>query len=1046
MEASVRQEEMEARIEYLEGVCRSTIEALEMAASLGDLQGSLRDLRVSSSILRETAERVKKIIPFQATAFYLVEEESSDLFLKHGEPADALESLQKEVDFFIQNGTCAWAMREKGAVEVASKDLKQKILLHVLATRARIRGLFVGILPPGEKNIPEVSLAVLSLILSNTANALENVELCVMFQKARETMEGRVQDRTEELMKLNEQLTQEVGERKQTEEALKEIGERYCIITGNMIDTVWMMDMDLNLTFVSPSAERARGYTVEELKGSPLEKHITPSSLVIALKAVLHDLTQARVGVKDGGKAKTLELEFYRKDGSTYWSEVKISLLQNAQGLPTGILGVGRDVTERRRVQEELKKSEETATRLAREAEMIAEIGRIISSTLRMEEVYERLAAAVRKMIPFDRLSVKLMTPDRKDITIPYLAGLEVEGRRVGDVLPLAGSVVEQLSGAHAGLLIQPEPGEELETRFFFLGPNFRAGIRSVLAVPLISRDQIFGSLLVQAKKEKAYTPPDLHLAERIADQIAGAIANAALFLECRRADEALRESEEKFRVLFNSVEDFIYIKDSNLRYILVNNFFLKRFSISSSTFLGKTDGEIGHYADPAKVQAITAGHDLRTLKGETLEYEIALPIQGREVQFHVIQTPLRNGNGRISGICAIARDVTERRKLEDELLKIRKLESISTLAGGIAHDFNNMLTIILGNLSLAKLQVKADNKIFGLLDDAEKTSIRAGELTKQLIALAQGGEPVKKVVFLGELLTNASHLALSGSNIRCELNVPNNLWPVVVDEGQMGQVIQHMVFNAREAMSEGGMIYIRAENSVMRAKEGLPLKEGDYVKISIEDQGVGIPEENLSKIFDPYFTTKEKGPQKGMGLGLSICFSIIKNHGGFIQVESKVGVGTTFHIYFLAAKDKLPPKREKTPKTYIVRGKVLFMDDVESIRNVTGEMLKQIGYEVECVKDGAEALDAYRKAKEAKKAFDVVILDLTVQGGIGGKEAIKKLLEIDPKVKAVVSSGYLNDPIILEYREYGFKDAITKPFRIEKLRATISQVIGLSS
>jgi CheY-like chemotaxis protein len=258
-----------------------------------------------------------------------------------------------------------------------------------------------------------------------------------------------------------------------------------------------------------------------------------------------------------------------------------------------------------------------------------------------------------------------------------------------------------------------------------------------------------------------------------------------------------------------------------------------------------------------------------------------------------------------------------------------------------------------------------------------------------------------------------------------------------------MRQVIHHIVLNAREAMPEGGIIDLLAQNITLKTKAGPPLKEGEYIKLSIKDHGPGISEENLSKIFDPYFTTKEKGSQKGMGLGLTICYSVIKNHQGLITVESQVGVGTTFHIFLPSSKKEIQAEVKVPHMLPQGRGKVLVMDDEEAVREIAVNMLRYMGYEVEFAIEGMEVIKRYKEAKEVKQPFHAVILDLTVQGGMGGKETIKRLKEIDPNVKAIVSSGYSNDPIIFEFEQHGFKGALTKPYNFLKLSETISRVMS---
>jgi len=383
-----------------------------------------------------------------------------------------------------------------------------------------------------------------------------------------------------------------------------------------------------------------------------------------------------------------------------------------------------------------------------------------------------------------------------------------------------------------------------------------------------------------------------------------------------------------------------------------------------------------------------------------------------------------------------LLKEITERKRLEEELLRVQKLESVGILAGGIAHDFNNILTTILGNVSLAKDQVTPDDKIFDLLKEAETASARAQTLTRQLLIFAKGGSPVKETASIKNSLKESSLFVLRGSKSGCEFSIAEDLWPVEVDVGQISQVINNIVINANQAMPEGGIIQVAAENLIIEDGYGLQVKPGRYIKISITDQGVGIAENHLLNIFDPYFTTK----QEGNGLGLATTYSIIKKHAGHITVESQLGVGTTFHIY-LPASEKAVLEKEKV-KLIKGQGRILVMDDEAPLRKMVGRMLKNLGYKSEFAKDGAEAIRMFKEIKEAEKPYDAVILDLTVPGGMGGKEAIKKLLEIDPEVKAIVSSGYSDDPVLANFQEYGFKDMMPKPFESLSLGKVLHEVL----
>jgi PAS domain S-box-containing protein len=394
--------------------------------------------------------------------------------------------------------------------------------------------------------------------------------------------------------------------------------------------------------------------------------------------------------------------------------------------------------------------------------------------------------------------------------------------------------------------------------------------------------------------------------------------------------------------------------------------------------------------------------------------------------------------SGKPIALANICRDISERKRMEEEMARADKLNSIGILAGGIAHDFNNLLTAIFGNITLAKMYANRESEVYKRLEESEKATLRAKDLTHQLLTFSKGGAPVKKTVLLQELVRESACFALRGANVKCEFSFPADLWHVEADEGQLSQVLNNLIINAAHAMREGGTIQVRCRNVSGDRKE-LPLAKGRHVSISIMDHGTGIPKEHLSKIFDPYFTTKKKGS----GLGLSTTYSIVKNHGGFLTVESEPGIGTTFHIYLPASEGKRPPASAGEERIATGRGRILVMDDEEMIRDVSRNMLESLGYKVTLARDGAEAIAAYKRAMASGEPFDSVIMDLTVPGGMGGQEAVKDLLEIDPGVKAIVCSGYSSDPVMATYREIGFRGVVRKPYSMKQLSETIRDVLS---
>lgn len=387
---------------------------------------------------------------------------------------------------------------------------------------------------------------------------------------------------------------------------------------------------------------------------------------------------------------------------------------------------------------------------------------------------------------------------------------------------------------------------------------------------------------------------------------------------------------------------------------------------------------------------------------------------------------------------------IIDRKQAEDEIeqleVQTEKLESLGLLAGGIAHDFNNLLTAIMGNISLAKIYMPAEGRAKDMLNEAEKASERARDLTLQLLTFAKGGAPIKETASINSIIKDSAGFALRGSNIAFDLVAPDGLWHVDVDAGQMSQVFHNLVINASHAMPNGGTISVHCENLDLQNACDVPILEpGRYVKISIKDQGIGISGEYLTRIFDPYFTTK----QKGSGLGLAMVYSIVRKHDGHITVESELGTGSTFHIYLPASAKEAEQKASCAPVfSHEGTGRILIMDDEEIVRNIAGEVLKTFGYEVTFSGDGAEALSAYQQAVLQKRPFVLVIMDLTVPGGMGGMEMMQRLLELDPHARALVSSGYSNDPVMADYQKFGFKGVVSKPYNVLSLAEAVKKAL----
>lgn len=504
-----------------------------------------------------------------------------------------------------------------------------------------------------------------------------------------------------------------------------------------------------------------------------------------------------------------------------------------------------------------------------------------------------------------------------------------------------------------------------------------------------------------------------------------------------KQAEKDLKESQKYAQDLIRSSLDMIIAVGEDRKIIEFNKAAEETFGYSRDEIIGKHIEVL--YDDPD--EGLELNESVRKTGGFTGKVSNKRK-NGETFPSFISASVLRDTTGRFIGVMGISRDITKSEQMKEELLRVQRLDAIGTLAGGIAHDFNNILTGILGNISLARMYTDPE-QISERLAEANRACMQARDLIQYLLTFSRGGAPIKKTTSIAKLLKDSANFALCGSNVKCEFSISDDLWPVQIDEAQISQVMNNIVINADQAMPDGGKIRMSASNLILGEGHNLPLEPGPYVKVSVEDQGIGIYKEHLQKIFDLFFTTKERG----RGLGLATSYSIIKKHKGHITVESQVGVGTTFYIYLPASTEDIPAQREEfEQKPTTGEGRILVMDDERYIRDIVTKMLSSIGYTVTVAVDGNEAIELYEEARNSGNPYDAVILDLTIPGGMGGKETVQKLLEIDPEVKAVVSSGYSNDPIMADFKQYGFRGVITKPYEIKQLSDILHEVITSES
>jgi PAS domain S-box-containing protein len=714
-----------------------------------------------------------------------------------------------------------------------------------------------------------------------------------------------------------------------------------------------------------------------EMFGRPAEE-LVGADYVELVHPAQREEARAKMFALLAGRVPSADLErrYQRKDGTEFQGHLTSRRCGDALGREPGLIGVISDVTERRRAEEALRTSEKT-----------------------LQTIIEAEPECVKLLDE----SARLIFMNRAGLDMLQVESLEqVRGQCV---CPMVGSAYRE---AFLDLTKRVFRGESGKLLFEMVGLKGRHLWLETNAVPL--RDE--------------------------QDEIVAALGLTRDVTERLQAEAALRSSEERFRSIIENAPAGVMvaqIDNQRIRYANPESCRQLGYSAQELSALRATDLPAPEEA-PASAAAFLSHAEGRVHTTErTLRRR-----DGSTVRMSITSVPMEfEGTPCLVGFFT---DITERRLLEEERLRAQKLESIGTLAGGIAHDFNNLLQGVFGYLSMARLSLDDREKSLAMLEQAEKALHQSVNLTSQLLTFSKGGKPVRRRLDLRPAIENAVKFALSGSRVTAVVRCDEDLHPVEADEGQIGQVVQNLVLNAEQAMPLGGPIEITARNvPASRAPELTPAAGAGLVEITVADQGTGIPAAHLPRIFDPYFTTKEKGS----GLGLATSYSIVKNHDGAIAVRSELGKGSAFTVHLPAAAPA-PAARpvEKAPPP-LARRRVLVMDDEELVRSVAAQLLGVLGHEVALAPEGAAAIALYAAARAAGTPFDVVILDLTVRGGMGGEETARRLRELDPDARVVVSSGYSDDEVAAGFRERGFRSFLQKPYSVDDLKRVLAEASG---
>ncbi len=502
------------------------------------------------------------------------------------------------------------------------------------------------------------------------------------------------------------------------------------------------------------------------------------------------------------------------------------------------------------------------------------------------------------------------------------------------------------------------------------------------------------------------------------------------------------KRSEERLRTLFENAPVGLYRTTPAGEILMANPALIEMLGFDSLEDLKKINIASDGYTEQSGRQEFL---DLIEQQGEVDSFRSNwLKKNGDVLEIEETSKAVRGPGGRTRYYEGIVRGITIKSQLETELIKASKLESLGLLAGGIANDFNNLLGALVINLWSVKRCRDNPEEVKNLIEDSEKIAQRASYLTGQLLTFSKGGAPVKKLTSITAIVKDTVSLSLGGSKIKCEMKIHENLWPVEADEGQLGQVFSNLLINAVQAMPKGGIVRVEIENLSIGSGLAFSVSPGDYVRVSVRDAGEGIPEEFLTMIFDPYFTTKPSGS----GLGLTSAYSIVKKHGGNISVENNEEAGATFQVLLPAIRKEIIKSKQKNDAEQKVETKgrklnILIMDDEKVYRNSLKHILANMGHFVCLACDGGQAIELYDKAAGEGRKFDIVIMDLTIPGGMGGKQVIAELKERYPQIRAIVSSGYYDDPVMADYKKHGFRGVLAKPFDIEELVREINRVVG---
>jgi len=851
-----------------------------------------------------------------------------------------------------------------------------------------------------------------------------------------------------------EELRQQVNELQKKVAEQKRLNKKLMLLSlavEQSSEGIAVVDLDGNLKYLNDAFAKMHGYSPDDLIGKHLSIFHTPEQIP--------SVEAANRQIKEAGEFIG-EIWHVTIDGTVFPTLMHNSLLKDEDGNPIGMIGTLRDISDIKQVEDELRKSHDRLEQ------------RVKERTVELEKTNKQL-----------KVEIEERQQAEKDLTI--FRSFAEESRQALGMADLDGDIVYSNSALCKVLGEKSPKGAIGKNVRSYYPKELRPELENEILPTVIAEGQWVGELPLLSTKgkltpaiqsiflirddnakplflanvitditdkkraeealQKAHDELEQRVEERTTDLL---IANEKLKKEIeerKQAEEALRESEKQYRLLADNVTDVIWVRDMNLSLTYVSPSITNQTGYTVEETMGRTLEE-ALTPDSLKLVGEVVAEELKIEEDErkdisrsrTIEVEINCK-DGATIWTEIKMTFLRDPLGNPTGIIGVSRDITERKRLEDQLQQAHKMESLGTLAGGIAHDFNNLLMGVQGRTSLMLLDTDSDHPYFEHLKGIEDYIQSASDLTKQLLAFARGGKYEVKPVDLNAIIQKSSDMfGRTKKEIIIHRKSQKNIWTVEADRSQIEQVMLNLYVNAWQSMPGGGELYLETENVMLDDDFVKPYgtESGKYVKISITDTGVGMDKATRERIFDPFFTTKEMG--RGTGLGLASAYGIINNHGGIIIVDSEKGAGATFNIYLPASEKKVIKKTE--PPKEIIKGKetILLVDDEDMIIEVGKELLKRMGYKVLVAKSGQAAIELYKSNQDE---IEMVILDMIMPEMDGG-DTYDKLKKINPDIKALLSSGYSIDGQATEILKRGCDGFIQKPFNIKELSQKIRQVL----